>query len=106
VPKFHSKSKLNLFIRASLLFVPIFTFRFRLGGTLVLVASLFIWFFWARKQTYEVSQYQRQGAEALYRDFSGGEGRKAASRINHLAYEFLEEFKSKFAVGFGVGSRV
>jgi hypothetical protein len=99
VSKFHYKSKLHLFICASLLFVPILTFSFRLGGTLVLVASLF---FWARKQTYEINQYQRQVADTLSRQFSGGGGHKAASGINHLAYGFLEEFKSKFAVGFGV----
>jgi hypothetical protein len=98
VPKFHYKSKLHLFIYASLLLAPIFTFNFRLGGTLVLVASLF---FWARKQTYEMNQYQRQGADTLCRQFQGAGGRKAAAGVDHLAYEFLEDFKSKFAVGFG-----
>ena len=57
--KFHFKSKLHLFICLSLVFAPIFTFSLRLGGTLVLVASLFVWLFWARNQTYEMNQYQR-----------------------------------------------
>jgi len=38
--------------------VPIFTFSLRLGGTLVLVTALFVWLFWARKQTYEMNQHQ------------------------------------------------
>jgi O-antigen ligase len=59
VPDLHFKSKLYLFICASLVSVPIFTFSVRLGGTLVLVASLFVWIFWARKKTYEMNQYQR-----------------------------------------------
>jgi O-antigen ligase len=59
VPKLYFKSKLHLFICASLVAIPIFTFSLRLGGTLLLLASLFVWLFWARKQTYTMNQYQR-----------------------------------------------
>ena len=57
--KFQYKSKVHLFICASLVSVPIFTFSLRLGGTLVLLTSLLVWLFWTRKQTYEMNQYQR-----------------------------------------------
>jgi hypothetical protein len=65
---------------------------------LVLVASLFIWFLWARKQTYEMNQYKRQDADTLCRQFSVVGLRKASAGINRLVYEFLEAFKSKFSV--------
>jgi O-antigen ligase len=52
-------SHINKFLTACLLLTPIFTFSFRLGGTLVLAASLLVWLFWGRKQVYEINSHQR-----------------------------------------------
>lgn len=43
---------------------------------------------------------QKQGADALCRQFPGGGGRKAAAGINHLSYGSLKDFERKFSRAF------